>query len=233
MFSAGLPNTPPQQFSDFEVLESSSPGLVLEITNFIFDSDESGGEADVSGIEIIENQSPASIEQTMTHTKNVTEIYRTTITKKYVAVRTTVKKTKILFFSKTTTTVDTFEDETKETTEHRETTIISVSKKITVPPYESLEACSEIIIKEEEEVPYSAIGRYTAPGLNSEEVLEILEEDGIEVEGARVVGDEVQVPVQGLFSYKLALTTNFRVNPVGVPGGCVGEAMRNGMVYRT
>lgn len=208
-----------------QLLESTSPGLILEISHHEVDLSTSSDQPDISGVEIIENNSAATIHQTVTHSKNVTEITRTTVTKKYVATRTTTKKTKILFVSKIKTTTETWTDETKEVTEIRESTTITVTKQVTVPPYESIEACSIIIIKEETEVPYVALGTYSAPGLRGDEVLEVLREDG--VEGGRVVGDTVQLRVDGVFTYKLALSTEFRTNPVGAEDGCVaGDRMR-------
>lgn len=82
-------------------------------------------------------------------------------------------------------------------------------------------------MKEESEVPYIAIGRYSAPGLTGEEVLRILIEDDI-IDG-NIVGDEVHTTVTGTFAYKLALTTNFKINPIGSNEGCwLSSGTKNG-----
>lgn len=208
-----------QEFSSYEVLTSFSEGLILEMTEFVFNTDPFGNKNDFLGIEKIVNDSPATINQMITHRKRITEIHTVTTNRTWTSIKTKEVKVKVVFVTVTKTTTTKWEEaesETISTTEYRE---VSVSRLVSVPPYTSIQACSKISIKEDVDIEYIAKAKYSALGLPNETILQILHVEGISA--AEIVGDEVIVRnVRGLFSASLAMNTEFFVSPLDSPNGC-------------
>ncbi|CAG7824162.1 unnamed protein product, partial [Allacma fusca] len=170
------------EFESYSVLLAFAKEIEMELVDFEFSNDPVFGDRpDFAGMDEIHNDGPGEVSVTLTHEKEVTETYSITMKTTWMTTRTNTLR--VTYKSGSTTvhqtivTGDTTTNTTEVTHSTTETNIFTVSQRVVVPPYTSIQACSVIKLSDNKVMDFNATVCYSARGVDPDKLIEFLKKE--------------------------------------------------------